>query len=204
MKLEYFGHSCFRLTSDGFSIVLDPYAPGSVPGLADLNVTANLVLCSHAHGDHSYKEAVKVKYQEVNPSRITQIKCYHDEVQGKKRGPNTIHIIDNENIRVAHFGDLGHELSDELLAELGHIDVALLPVGGHYTIDAEMASKIVTALNPKTVIPMHYRTSTTGYDEIATVKDFLAYYDDAEYVGSEIELDNDLPKIVVMKQGAKL
>ena len=200
MELEYLGHSCFKLTSDNFTIVLDPYAPSSVPGLEDLALTANLVLCSHTHADHGCSSAVKVVYKECNPCRITQLKCFHDDDNGNKRGQNIIHIIENENLRVAHFGDIGHALSETLVKELGRIDVALLPVGGYYTVDATVAHKIVEALNPKTVIPMHYRTTTTGYDEIATVKPFIEYFEDVEYDGSKIELIGDLPKVIVMKQ----
>ncbi|MBR3840375.1 MAG: MBL fold metallo-hydrolase [Erysipelotrichales bacterium] len=200
MNLEYLGHSCFKITSNGFSIVVDPYAPGSVPGLTDLTLSANLVLCSHAHSDHSYVDAVKLVYKECNPCRITQLKCYHDEVEGKKRGQNIIHIIDNENIRIAHFGDLGHELSETLLMELGHIDIALLPVGGHYTIDADTAYKIVNTLKPKTVIPMHYRTDNSGYEEIGTVNEFLEYFKEIETSDYLIDVTNKLPQVVVMGQ----
>lgn len=202
MRLEYIGHSCFKLESNGFEIVLDPYAPSSVPGLVALDLCANLVLCSHAHADHGCSSAVKLKYKESNPCRIAQLKCYHDDVEGKLRGQNIIHVIENENIRVAHFGDLGHELNNNLLKELGHIDVALLPVGGHYTIDAQTAYKIVETLNPTTVIPMHYRTNTSGYDEIETIDSFLKYFDDIEYVPSELVLSKSLNKVIVMKQKA--
>ena len=61
MKLQYLGHSCFKLSSEGYSIVVDPYENGSVPGLRDLDVTANLCVCSHGHGDHHGDSCVKTE-----------------------------------------------------------------------------------------------------------------------------------------------
>lgn len=200
MKLDYLGHSCFKIESNEFSIVFDPYAPGSVPGLKDLNVSANLVLCSHKHGDHSCVEAVKIKTSYFNPYKIAQIKCYHDEVLGQKRGSNIIHVVENENLKIVHLGDLGHEIDDELMKELENTDVLLIPVGGHYTIDAATAKKIVDKMNPGCVIPMHYRSSKSGYDEIDVVDSFLSYFEEVEYLNESLIVTKDLPKVIVMNQ----
>lgn len=200
MKLTYYGHSCFGIESDDFTIVIDPYAPGSVPGLDELHLEANLVLCSHSHADHSYTQAVQRKFKEYNPFRITQLKCYHDNENGKLRGTNIIHIIENENIRIAHFGDIGHIPNEELIREIGGIDIALLPVGGHYTVDAETAYHIVESLHPHTVIPMHYRTKSSGYSEISDVSSFIQCFTDVKETSSELEINKELPKVVLMKQ----
>lgn len=200
MKLTYYGHSCFGIESDDFTIVIDPYAPGSVPGLDELQLEANLVLCSHAHADHSYTQAVQRKFKEYNPFRITQLKCYHDNENGKLRGTNIIHIIENENIRIAHFGDVGHIPNEELINEIGRIDIALLPVGGHYTVDADTAYRIVELLHPHTIIPMHYRSELSGYEEISKVSDFLKYFPEVTEASYELEISKNLPKVVLMKQ----
>ena len=200
MKIKYYGHSCFKITSEHFEIVLDPYAPDSVPGLKDLDVKANLVLCSHSHSDHSYQKGVRVVYQEVNPCKITQLKCFHDKNNGKDRGTNVIHIIENEGVRIAHFGDLGHELSEELLKEIGHIDVALLPIGGYYTIDYVEAINIIEKLNPKTIIPMHYQSDLAGFEVIDTLDNFISHFSDITYFSSLVAIDESLPKIAVLEQ----
>lgn len=58
ITITWHGHSCFSVSADGYSIVLDPYAPNSVPGLPPLSLSASQVLCSHGHSDHGYTDAV--------------------------------------------------------------------------------------------------------------------------------------------------
>ncbi len=199
MKLTYFGHACFMLESGGYKHVMDPYAPGSVPGLKDLYVEANGASCSHGHDDHCCIDAIKM-IEKSNVFNIETISCFHDDVEGGKRGKNTIYIFEAEGKRVAHFGDLGHNLSEEQIKTLGHIDVALVPVGGHYTISAKEAHDILSKCDVHTIVPMHYRTKTSGYDVLTTVDDFTKLYDDVLYAGSSILITDDLAKVVVMEQ----
>ncbi|MCC8103678.1 MAG: MBL fold metallo-hydrolase, partial [Clostridiales bacterium] len=108
------------------------------------------------------------------PFYVEVIETYHDEVCGKKRGPNKIFIIDDGENRVAHFGDLGCELTPEQMEKLQNLDVAMVPVGGYFTIDARQAADLVCSLKPGIVIPMHYRSVkySFGYDVIGTVDEF--------------------------------
>ena len=74
ISITWNGHSCFTVEKDGFSIVFDPYGPNTVPGLAPLSLTADMVLCSHEHGDHGYTDAVTLKHSGTkNPFSITKI-----------------------------------------------------------------------------------------------------------------------------------
>ena len=172
MTLTWYGHSCFLLESDEGSAVFDPYAPGSVPGLTLPALTADAAFCSHQHADHNYAKGVALSGK--NPTfKTCQFDCFHDDAKGALRGQNRITVIEAENLRVAHFGDLGHMLSDEQLATLGKIDVLLIPVGGYYTIDAVTAHALVEKIKPRVVIPMHYRGEGFGYDVISPVDDFL-------------------------------
>ena len=151
MKLTWYGHSCFLLETAEGSVVFDPYAPGSVPGLKLPPLRADAVLCSHGHRDHGFAGAVRLSGKEP-AFRVTKIDCFHDEKRGALRGVNTIHIVEAEGRRIAHLGDLGHELSTEQLAALGRIDVLLIPVGGYYTIDAKTACRVAEAVeNPFSV-----------------------------------------------------
>ena len=118
MLLTWIGHSCFKIESNGFTLILDPYEDGYVPGLKPLRETADMVLCSHDHGDHNAKDLVEIKEGKNCPFTITTIDTFHDEVQGAKRGPDKIHIIDDGNVRIAHLGDLGCELEDEQIQQL--------------------------------------------------------------------------------------
>ena len=135
MKITWIGHACFKIESNGYTLILDPYEDGYVPGLKPLRESANMVLCSHEHGDHNAKDLIEITEGQSSPFTITTIDTFHDEVQGAKRGPDTIHIIDDGSFRIAHLGDLGCELEKEQIEQLKNLDVCLIPVGGHYTID---------------------------------------------------------------------
>ena len=86
-----------------------------------------MVLCSHEHGDHNAKDLVEIKEGKSCPFTITTIETFHDEVKGAKRGPNTIHIIDDGKVRIAHLGDLGCELEEGQIEQLKGLDVCLIP-----------------------------------------------------------------------------
>ena len=170
MKIEYLGHSCFRLDE---CLVVDPYKDGSVPGLSDLRVTAGKVICSHEHADHSGRECVKIDNERECGFEILEVPSFHDDAGGALRGPNTIFVISRDGEKLVHLGDLGHMLDDEQLRAISDADYLLIPVGGYYTIDAKTAVDICVAARPKWIIPMHYRTAESGYPEIATVDEFV-------------------------------
>jgi L-ascorbate metabolism protein UlaG (beta-lactamase superfamily) len=173
MKLTWYGHSCFLVETAEGSAVLDPYAPGSVPGLTLPPLRADLVLCSHGHRDHGYRDGARLSGREPAFS-VSTLDTWHDDRGGALRGPNTVHILEAEGLRLVHLGDLGHMLSPEQIAALGRVDILLIPVGGHYTIGPETAAEVVRALRPGITVPMHYRGAGFGYDVIGPVEDFLA------------------------------
>ena len=184
ITIKWLGLSCYKLTCGDAAVVLDPYT--GVRGFPEFKTTANAVFCSHQHGDHGYVQAVELlPYEGELPFAVTVVDTWHDDAQGAKRGPNKIHIIEHEGIRVAHFGDLGHLLSAEQIAAIGKIDAALIPVGGFYTIDAEDARAVCEALQPRVVIPMHYRHDGHGLAVVAGVEPFLALWDKEEVYREE-------------------
>jgi L-ascorbate metabolism protein UlaG (beta-lactamase superfamily) len=193
MKLTWLGHACFRLdTADG-SIVFDPYKDGSVPGCDPIHETADSVLCSHGHGDHNAVECVNLTGR-IPSIHIERVDSYHDDVGGAKRGENVIHIVTAEGMRAAHFGDLGHMLSDEQIAACGKLDLAMIPMGGFYTIDAETAKELADKLKPRVVVPMHYRSGNAGLSVLAGVEEFTALCDNVtEYDGRSVEITKDTP-----------
>jgi len=89
---------------------------------------------------------------------IIGVPTFHDNERGRKRGKNTIYLMEIDEISVCHLGDLGHVLTAEQVEELGNVDILLLPVGGVSTISVPVAAEVVRQLEPKIVIPMHYRT----------------------------------------------
>lgn len=183
MKITWLGHACFKIETAEGSLVLDPYAPGSVPGLRLPALTADTALCSHAHSDHNYAAGVTLSGRET-ALKISRLPCFHDGEGGRLRGKNLISVVDAEGLRLVHLGDLGHMLSPSLLAALGRVDVLLVPVGGFYTIDAAQAQALCSALKPRIVVPMHYRSDTCGLSNVAPAEDFLRLRSDVEYAHS--------------------
>lgn len=176
MKITWLGHSCFKIESNNTSVILDPYQDGKVDGLPALRNSANMVLCSHEHADHNARECITIEEGDA-AFKVTAIDSYHDDKQGTLRGKNIIHIVDDGTFKVAHLGDQGCALSDEQIVALKNVDVLLAPVGGFFTIDANQAKEIVDQVQPKIVIPMHYRSESFGYGVLGTVDNFTKHFD---------------------------
>lgn len=193
MKLTWHGHSCFQLDCTDGTIIFDPYQDHSVPGLRPLRLEGDLVLCSHDHHDHNAVENVKMR-QEHHQFRIETMDSYHDQTQGQLRGPNKIHLVYTENMRIVHLGDLGCLPDDEQYAKMQHCDVLLLPIGGYYTIDAKTAFQIMKHIQPRITIPMHYRSARFGYEVLNDLASFTQYCDNVHiYQTSSLTIDRDTP-----------
>ena len=176
MKLTWYGHSCFLAETEAGSVVFDPYEPGYVPGLRLPPLTADAVVCSHGHGDHNFAAGVTLSGRPCGVT-LQQIPCFHDDRGGALRGKNRITVLEAEGLRLAHLGDLGHMLSREQLAELGRLDLLLIPVGGHYTIGPEEAAALAKAIGARITVPMHYRGEGFGFPVLQTAEAFLALRD---------------------------
>lgn len=183
MKITWYGHSCFKVSFDGGSVVFDPYADGSVPGWTLPQLSADAVLCSHRHDDHAGAGKVTLSGREPD-CKVETVECFHDAEHGAKRGANTIHILTADGVRVAHLGDLGHEPDEAQLAAIGAPDVLLIPVGGFYTIGAATAAAVAEKIGARITVPMHYRGDGFGYDVIGTVEEFTALRKDVRCADS--------------------
>ena len=190
MKITYLGHSSFKIDAktavSEVCIITDPYGPSV--GINFKDQICDLATTSHrGHGDHDFFDKLKNKYgkmpfiidtpgeYELLGVRIFGYKSYHDDNNGSDRGLNTIYVFDFPEARVCHLGDLGHDLDKDLIEELNNIDILLIPVGGTTTIDAQRAVKVIEKLEPRYVIPMHYKTKShsTTFEKLATIDDFL-------------------------------
>jgi L-ascorbate metabolism protein UlaG (beta-lactamase superfamily) len=184
MKIKWYGHSAFLITSDqGVKIMIDPYEPGAFGGqlsYGKIKDQVDIVLTSHDHADHNYTKDLPGTPQIVKGSgpktakgiSMKGISTYHDPSQGSERGANTIFTLKIDNLQLCHLGDLGHLLSDKELAEIGPVDILLIPVGGFFTIDPKEATLVAEQIKPKILIPMHFKTAKCGFP-IAPVEDFL-------------------------------
>lgn len=170
MDITWLGYSCFRIKGKEVTVMTDPYPPGLGYSLG--RPQANIVTVSHHHPGHSYVDGVNGEYKvikgpgeyELKEIYITGIATWHDADKGQKLGHNTIYVLEIEGVTLCHLGDLGHQLSSELLEEVGDIDVLFLPVGGVSTIGGATAAEIVRRVTPKVAVPMHYKTPTLKRD----------------------------------------
>jgi L-ascorbate metabolism protein UlaG (beta-lactamase superfamily) len=184
MQIVWLGHAAFLIISaDGRRILTDPYESGSYDGALTykpITEQADIVTASHDHADHFSPRAVHGNPQIINTPGVHQaagltikgIASFHDPSAGAQRGTNIIFIFNVDGITIGHFGDLGHRLSDDDISAIGTIDVALMPVGGYYTIDAAEATELIARMAPRIVIPMHFRTECCQFP-IAPVDVFL-------------------------------
>lgn len=208
MKLKWFGHSCFLITSkNGIKIVTDPF--DETVGYKIPKTEANIISTSHDHYDHNntgifdgapvlIKGSGKIS---IHGIEITGVDTFHDEDNGKKRGLNTVFKFLVDGINVCHLGDLGHILNSTQIEELGKVDVLLMPVGGIYTIDHAGAMEVMDILKPTITIPMHYKTKALKFS-LAGVDKFLSLVGEHKNIaGCEIDFDNptiDLSGVVVL------
>jgi L-ascorbate metabolism protein UlaG (beta-lactamase superfamily) len=200
VKITWLGHSCFKIEAGGYSVVIDPFKPGYIPGFRPVEEQANDVLCSHLHADHGYTDAVKiVPSQGAVPFEIKGVLSAHDDEGGAKRGMNTIHIVTAEGLKIAHMGDLGDVLNDEQIEEIGIVDVILVPIGGHYTIDPVQAKEVAESLRARVIIPMHYRSERFGFDVIGPLEPFVNQFTNVIYYPQNfIELDRSVASQVAV------
>ena len=193
VTLRWYGQSFFQLeTSAGVKVVFDPHA---IPTFDAPRVPADIVLISHNHNDHNQPEVLagppkendiyrgivepKPGRQEWKPYdekrgqiRIRTLATYHDAVNGMQRGKNTVWVVEADGLVFCHLGDLGHKLTDAQVQAIGKVDVLMVPVGGIYTINGDVAKKVVAQIKPRLyVIPMHY--GVPGFDDLLGPDEFL-------------------------------
>lgn len=171
MVITYYGLSCFKIQSGDTVLAIDPFSKES--GLTPPRFEAHAVLSTHGHENHNNVEALTAKEKDTDVFKITGpgeyefkgilvrgIESFHDSKNGKQKGKNTIYIIEWEGMRLAHLGDYGEEtLRSEIQEALGTPDILFLPVGGGDTIDGESAAKLANQIEPRVIIPMHYKIS---------------------------------------------
>lgn len=183
MIITWLGQSAFKLqdkiSSDGITVVTDPY--GKETGLKMPSFEADIVTVSHNHPDHNNVEALRgtpfiidcAGEYDTKGILIEGIDSYHDEEEGKLRGGNIIYRIEIDDISIVHLGDLGHVLSNEQLEKLVGTDILMIPVGGKSTLDAKKAVEVISQIEPRIVIPMHYKVDGLAYEDFDPIEKFI-------------------------------
>ena len=183
MDITYLGHSSFKIKTKTATVITDPFDPKFV-GLKYSGVEGDIVTVSHDHADHNSIDKVTLTKKivdgpgeyEISGVSIMGYKTFHDDKKGEERGVNTVYVIEAEGLRLVHLGDIGHALSDDLVDEIGDVDILMVPVGGFYTIGPKEATEIITKIEPYFVIPMHYKVPGLSPDlteKLLPVEDFL-------------------------------
>ncbi|MDI6752901.1 MAG: MBL fold metallo-hydrolase [Thermodesulfobacteriota bacterium] len=215
MKVKWYGHAAFLLTSDqGFKVITDPYEPGGFGGAiayGRIPDEADVVLVSHDHADHNYVKGLSGKPKVIQGSgthrfkdlEVRGIASYHDEGQGSQRGENTIFCFTLDGLQVCHLGDLGHIPTEQQVKQIGPVDLLLMPIGGVYTIDSSQAALTAQKLNPRVIIPMHFKTPRCGLP-LAIVEEFTKEKASVKDIGaSEFKIEKEnlppTPEIIVLQ-----
>ncbi|MFC2662792.1 MAG: MBL fold metallo-hydrolase [Eubacterium sp.] len=174
VTIHYYGHSCFKISSDAGSVILDPYEDGSVPGtLLPRGLEADAVYCSHDHHDHNAAGMIKLSGKPA-PFPASFITVPHDDVNGKKRGLCRMTFLQAGGLTIAHLGDLGRLPGDEEYEQLSQADVLLVPCAGYYTIDSSQAKTILARMKtPSLKILMHFRDGKRGYDVQEDIQEIM-------------------------------
>jgi len=178
MRIRWYGQSSFLLNGEQ-AVFIDPFSASlSASGRFHYppieGVVADLLLVTHEHGDHNAVEAVGGEptvlrapgTHESSIGEVVGIASEHDPAAGTQRGPNTIFRFVLDGLSVAHLGDFGQSaLRPEQRSALGDVDVLFLPIGGGPTVGGEEAAALVRELDPRLVVPMHYRTEAVDFLE---------------------------------------
>ncbi|MFA5052026.1 MAG: MBL fold metallo-hydrolase [Patescibacteria group bacterium] len=163
MIITWLGQACFKIQSKDVTVITDPYDAGIGLKLPRLN--ADIVTVSHDHHDHNNAGAINGNPFVINQPGEYEVKSvfvhgipsYHDDKSGAERGNNIIYFFQIEELKLAHLGDLGAPLTDDQIEKLEGVDIVFIPVGGVYTIDGKQAAEVVSQLEPRIAIPMHFK-----------------------------------------------
>ncbi|HHY58009.1 MAG TPA: MBL fold metallo-hydrolase [Chloroflexi bacterium] len=184
MDITWYGLSCFRIRESGVTVVCDPYDKSVGPALAKLR--ADIVTVSHDRAGHNAVDRVTGEPKvlsgpgeyEVKNVFITGLTTYHRRADGRPPQRNVAFFFEFGDLTIGHMGDIGEVPAQSEIEELniGEVDVLMVPVGGGDTLDPARAVELVGLLEPRIVIPMHYRHAGLADDlaaRLESVEKFL-------------------------------
>lgn len=209
MIITWYGQSCFKITGKDITVVTDPF--DAKIGIKLPRLESDIVTVTHHHYDHNNTGAVKGDPEIVDGPgeysikgvEIKGIMSFHDKNLGKERGINTVYTITVDEIKICHLGDLGQILTDEQIEEIGNVDILLVPVGGVYTIDTQDAVEVVNQIEPRMVIPMHYKVEglNVGLDKVDKfVKEMGATRREPKLNIKKKELPSEETEVVILEK----
>lgn len=211
MKITWYGQSYFKIKCQNIELIIDPYS-GDI-GLVPTKIKPDVALITHNHSDHSNKEFLSNDTividgpgeYEVKGTFIYGKEAYHDDENGSQSGVVTMYKIEDEKLKLVHLGDIGQKvLTQEQLEFLNGVDVLLIPIGGKYTINSKEAIRLINEIEPRVVIPMHYKLPGLKID-LDGVDDFIKEIGIEpetidEYKISKNDLPSDELRLVILKK----
>lgn len=201
MEIIHLGHSSFKIKGKSATVVTDPFE-SEMLGIKFPQTYADIITISHDHQDHNNIAGVDGTpvvlsgpgEYEVKGVKILGISVFHDNSSGSERGKNTIYRINFEGITIVHCGDLGHKFSDLQVEMMDGANILLVPTGGFYTINAQVACEVVSQINPNIIIPMHYNSPNLNQENFGKLDGVDAFL---KQMGKEGLLPQ--PKLVITK-----
>jgi L-ascorbate metabolism protein UlaG (beta-lactamase superfamily) len=161
MELTWLGHCCFRIRAKEATVVTDPCDKSTGYSLG--RPTADLVTISFDDRAHNYVDGVAGSPRLINGpgefeiagTSVVGVHTWHDK---DKTLRNVAYVMDLEDLRVCHLGAIGLVPTSDQVEEIGSVDILFVPVGGGDSLDAPPAAETVSLIEPKLVIPMHFKT----------------------------------------------
>ena len=205
MEIQWLGHACFRISHEGWTIVIDPYNSDYVTGYPKLKgVRADQLLISHSSYGHNYREGVVLsgRPESESPFTVTPMEVWHDTVCGIMRGSCLVHLIECGGVRIAHMGDIGAPLTGEQQSRLFGLDAMMITAGSCTALPSQEVWRLTEELIPRVIIPMHYRDGSRGPRRLEHVEELTKYFAPSmvhRYDTDRIEITQDMePQIALL------
>lgn len=210
MEIQWLGHACFRITHRGYTVVIDPFNADYVNGYGRLSTTADMVLVSHEHYGHNYRQGVKLSGRPESdcPFEITVLETWHDSVCGIMRGSTKMFILEADGLKAVHLGDIGTVLSGGEIGRMYGADALMATAGSCTALPAQEIRRIYDEVFPRVLIPMHYRDGSRGPRRLEHLEALTDLFEAPEmvhrYDTDTITITQDTePQIAVLKYMGK-
>ena len=184
MEIQWLGHACFAIRHKGYTIVIDPYNSDYTNGYPKLRVKADMVLVSHEHFGHNYREGVILSGRPESecPFTISTLQVPHEFKMGNWRGFCKIHILEADGMKLVHMSDLGTQLDGGQISRLYGADVVMICAGSATALPSQEAKRATDEIMAKVIVPMHYRDGNRGGHRLEMVQDFINHFESPEYI----------------------
>ena len=177
MEITWLAHSCFRLRGAEVTVLTDPF-PDSIGGRLG-TIQPTIVTISHQHPNHNRWQGLVDDFRLIEgPGEYAISGVYIKGIMtppGREDAPekrNTAYFMEMDGLSLCHLGDLSSSISSLDVDELTALDILFVPAGGACTFDIGQTGEIIQALNPRIVIPMHYKVPGLTV-ELADLDPFL-------------------------------